>query len=359
MYILSFLVRRTHFIDEESSRLPSVSLIIAAYNEERVIEEKIRNSLALDYVPEKLEIIVVSDGSNDDTPDIVRRYSSEGVVSLHRPERRGKTAALNRAVSFARGEVLVFSDANTFYNREALRKLSRHFVDPRIGGVCGRKDIFTDETRQSSLGDSLYWKYESFLKGLESSVGSITGADGEIFAMRRSLYKEIDETVINDDAEVTFQIVKAGQRILYDSEAISKEFASVTLKDDFYVKVRMVAGGFQTIVRHWPFLLFSFRPFAFQFISHKVFRWLVPEFLGIAFICSALLARQAFYGILFAAQLVFYAAAAIGYRRLQRGRSAGAAYFPLYFSVMNFAALVGFYRFLTGKQSTLWRMAQR
>ncbi len=359
VYGISRFYRRNHNFSEEDSGFPTVSLIIAAYNEARVIEVKILNSLALDYPHEKLEIIVVSDGASDDTPKIVRHYAGEGVISLHQPERQGKTAALNRGVSLSRGEILVFSDANTHYNREAIRKLVRHFADPVVGGVCGRKDIFPEEDRQSSVGDSFYWKYESFLKELESSIGSITGADGEIFSMRRSLYKAIDESVINDDAEITFGIVGAGYRVLYDTEAISQESASITLKDDFYVKVRMVAGGFQTVSRHWHFLLFSFQPFALQFISHKVVRWLVPMFLIVAFITNVFLADLPAYGFLFISQCVFYAGAAVGYWRIRLGRKAAMLYIPLYFTVMNLAALVGLCRFLAGQQSTSWRKAQR
>jgi len=338
---------------------PRVSFIVAAYNEEKVIAAKLRNTLELAYPPDRLEVLVVSDGSSDGTEAIVRSFASRGVISLHQAERRGKTAALNRAVEHATGEFVVFSDANNDFSRDALVRLLSHFVDSGVGGVCGAKRIRQAEGRQSSVGDGLYWRYESALKLAESRIGNITGADGEIFAVRRSLYRPVPEYIINDDAQITLDIVRQGFSVRYEPSAQSFELASIEIKDDFYVKVRMVAGGFQTIVENAG-MLFPMRSwFAWAFFSHKTLRWLAPLFLLIAFTSSAMLARQQIYLLVLVTQLVFYGVAAIGYVRIARGALPLAVYVPLYFTAMNLAALGGLIRFLRRRQTVQWRKAQR
>ena len=179
-----------------------VTFLVAAYNESQVIEEKIRNTLSLDYPGDLLEIIVVADGSDDGTERIVETYADQGVISLHRPERRGKTAALNRGVEHAKGEIIVFSDANNEFSKSAIRELVKHFRDENVGGVCGIKQIKPASERESSTGDSIYWSYESRIKQAESDIATIIIADGEIFAIRKDLFEQIDESVINDDAEI-------------------------------------------------------------------------------------------------------------------------------------------------------------
>jgi len=337
----------------------TVSFIIAAYNEERVIGEKINNTLALDYPRERLEIIVVSDGSDDRTPEIVQQYEAQGVRLLHQPERRGKTAALNRAVAAASGDIIVFSDANNHFKQDAVRKLVRHFAQDRIGGVCGSKRIHQSDERESASGDGLYWKYESSIKSAESDIGSITGADGEIFAMRRHLYAPIPESVINDDAEITFRILSQGYRVIYDHDAESHEEASIRIQDDFNVKVRMVAGGYQTIQR-WP--LQTVVPtswHAFTFLSHKVLRWLAPVFMIVAFFGTLALSGHLLYRTLFLLQLPIYLAALAGVLMKNKGTMPSVIYIPYYLVVMNAAAFVGLLRYLNKKQTTRWRKAER
>lgn len=341
-----------------SAQLPKVSLIIAAYNEERVIEQKIANSLALNYPAKKLEIIVVSDGSDDTTPHLVSAYADRGVISLHEPERRGKTAALNRAVERAGGEMIVFSDANNDFNPDAIRALVAPFTDPAVGGVNGVKRIRADGEREAAAGDGFYWLYESVLKQAESDLGSITGADGEIFAMRKSLFEPIDTSLINDDAALTFQLVKGGHRILYEPGAVSYEAGSIQIEDDFQVKVRMVAGGFQTLAREAAYLLPPRNAFSWQFLSHKMLRWLMPELLVILFFSSVGYADNPLIRLLLVLQIGFYLLALVGWSR--RGQSLPFwLYFPFYFVAMNSAALFGLIRFLKGQQSTLWAKAKR
>jgi cellulose synthase/poly-beta-1,6-N-acetylglucosamine synthase-like glycosyltransferase len=281
------------------------------------------------------------------------------VVSLHEPQRRGKTAALNRAVKQAQGDILVFSDANNDFAPDAVRKLVTPFGDPRVGGVCGAKRIKPAVERQSSAGDSLYWRYESAVKFAESRLGTITNADGEIFAMRRRLYRNVPEHVINDDQQITLDLVGQGYSVRYAPEACSYEFASIHLRDDFHVKVRMVAGGFQTLVENAT-ALFPLRSwFAWAFFSHKTLRWLAPVFLILALVASAALSAEPIYRAALAAQLAFYGLALAGYAFLRRGRMPAATYVPLYFTTMNLAALCGLVRFLRRSQTVQWRKAQR
>jgi biofilm PGA synthesis N-glycosyltransferase PgaC len=339
-----------------NGQVPSVALVIAAYNEERVIEGKIHNSLALAYPKGRLRVLVVSDGSTDSTPEIVRRYENDSVALLHRPERRGKTAALNRAVAAVTEDIIVFSDANNAFSIDAVRELVEHFRDPRIGGACGLKKIYRVAERESSQGDGLYWKYESAIKEAESRLGSITTADGEMFAVRRSLYEPVDESVINDDAEITFLLIRKGYRVLYERRAMSYEHASIRIEDDVHVKIRMVSGGFQTVARHWAFLLPPRTWFAFNFLSHKLLRWLAPVFLIMIAGSSAMLFDEPFFFATVILQAVFYALAVVGWLGARRPPI---TYGPFYFCAMNLAALRGLWRFVSRTQSTQWRKAER
>lgn len=357
--VVIFLARLARKINPSGTYEPTVTIVIAAYNEEKVISEKVENSLALDYPAGKLHVIVVSDGSSDRTPVIVSGYADKGVLSLHEAERKGKSAALNRALRCATGEIVVFSDANNMYDRNALRALVRHFSDSRVGGVSGAKKILPHGGRMSTTGDSLYWKYESAIKKAESDLGSITAADGEITAIRRELFEPIDESIINDDAAITFSVVRNGSRFLYDEEAISREYASVSLIDDYFVKVRMVAGGFQTLFRYhsdiWP----PKNTFRIQFLVHKALRWLVPEFAILMFLANVALLASPFYAATFALQVLFYAVSGLGYVLLRRGHTVLMFYVPLYFTVMNAAAFMGLFRFLRRTQGVDWRKAAR
>lgn len=343
----------------KSAVLPRVTLIIAAYNEEKVIGRKITNSLALDYPAELLEIMVVSDGSSDSTPEIVRQFADRGVLGMHEPPRRGKTSALNRGVAAAKGEIVLFSDANNDFNPGAIRALVAHFADPTVGGVCGIKRIKEANGRESTEGDSLYWRYESAIKLAESTLGTITNGDGEIFAVRRSLYQPMDESVINDDAELTLNLVKGGYRVLYEPGAESYEYASIEIRDDFFVKVRMVAGGFQTIARHAAYLLPPRHWFGVAFFSHKILRWTAPVWLIVLFVSSLSMLSDPIATALFRGQVGFYALATIGWLMRQRDRLPTVIYVPFYFCAMNLAAFFGMIRFLKRTQGVQWRKAQR
>jgi len=344
----------------EAVPLPRVSLVIAAYNEELVIAKKLDNSLALDYPRELLEIIVVSDGSTDHTHEIVSGFADQGVVALHDPPRNGKSAALNRAVAAAAGDIVLFSDANNDFNTGAVRTMVQHFVDEQVGGVCGRKSIVAAADRQASEGDGLYWRYEAAIKKAESDLGIMTTADGEIFAIRRALWHPIPAEVINDDAEITFAMMRDGYRIVYEPGAVSSELASAHLGEDFRVKVRMIAGGFQTVQRHWRQLLPPRSAFAWAFLSHKLLRWLIPLLLVAVLLASLTLVATPLGALLLVGQVLFYGVAALGWHAQRRRNLSTWQYLPLYFSLMNVAALLGLRRFLAGDGvTTIWQKAAR
>lgn len=358
--ILIFVMAKIRNMTADKKEIfPSVSFIIAAYNEEKVIREKILNSLNLNYPPQYIEIIVVSDGSTDSTPKIVQEYESQGVKSVFSPPRKGKTAALNHGVKYATGEIIVFSDANSMFKADAINKLIRNFNDPSIGGVCGRKSIVTNRDRESSKGDSLFWDFESTIKTWQGQAGSISNADGEIFAIRHSLYQDIPEEIINDDQIITFDIISKGCRVIYEPEAVSFEEASIVLEDDFKVKARMVTGGYQIISRYRDTLFPPNNYFAFQFISHKVLRYVMPFFLITLFFSNLFITNGIFLYV-FILQVLFYCAALIGFILKKLNIKQGIFYIPNYYCIMNIAAIYGFFYYFRGSSGVaVWKKAAR
>lgn len=336
---------------------PSVSFIIAAYNEEKVIEQKIINTLELNYPEDKIQIIIVSDGSDDSTPNIVAKYPE--IKGMHVAKRGGKSAALNRAMTEADGEIIVFSDANNDFGRDAIYQLVKHFSDKSIGAVTGAKRIYANADRQSSSGDGLYWKYESMIKQAESSLGSITAAEGEILAVRRSLYQPIDSFKVNDDAAITFDLIKSGYRVLYESKAEAFEQASIDLMDDFNVKVRMTFGGFQTMSLEKNNIFPPKNWFAFTFLSHKVLRWFAPHFLILIFFCSLALSNILLINIFFWAQIAFYLTAFLGWINRTNNSLPNWVYIPTYFTCMNTALFYGFINYMKDSSNVKWKKAER
>jgi len=349
----------SEIIDINDENLPTVSFIIAAYNEQDVIYNKIKNTLAIDYPKNKIEIIVASHGSDDKTAEIVEGFADDGVKSLHSPIREGKTAALNYAVDVAEGEIIIFSDANNMFSDSAVKYLVRHYTDKTVGGVCGLKSIISDDDRQSSEGDGLYWKYESAIKNAESRCGTITNADGEIFSLRRELYTPMNKNIINDDLELTFDLNNKGYRILYEMKATSSELASISLVDDYFVKVRMVAGSFQALQKYFGQVFFPRTLFSWMFFSHKVLRWVMPLLLIIFLFATIMTVEYTIVYIFLLLQLSFYSLALIGYILLNKSHKYKILYIPLYFVMMNFAVGHGFLRYLRKGQSVSWRKASR
>jgi biofilm PGA synthesis N-glycosyltransferase PgaC len=363
IFILSKLKSNKHSVPVlEDNNLPDVTLLIAAYNEEQFIREKIRDTASLHYPRQKLSVFFVTDGSTDRTPDIVREFS--GVTLFHESQRKGKIHAVNRVMKYVTTPIVVFCDANTNLNPDAIRNIVRHYEDPSVGGVAGEKRIFVkSEDNASGSGEGLYWKYESFLKRKDSEVYSVVGAAGELFSIRTSLFEEPAENIIIEDFYLSLSITAKGYRFIYEPEAFAIETASVSVEEEWKRKVRICAGGFQAmgLLKH---LLNPFRYgiLTFQYISHRVLRWtLAPLFLPIVLLTNISLAIQGsfFYTLALACQIMFYFIAWLGYLNRDKKISIKGFFVPYYFCVMNFAVYAGLLRYLKGNQSVVWEKSQR
>jgi cellulose synthase/poly-beta-1,6-N-acetylglucosamine synthase-like glycosyltransferase len=340
---------------------PSVSLVIAAYQEEQVIREKLDNSLQLDYPRDRLEIVVVTDGSSDSTPQIVAKYAECGIQLLHQPERRGKSAAINRVVPHVHGEILLFSDANALYRPDALRKLVRNFADPSIGCVSGRKTV-VQAGADVAASEGTYWRYESALKRHESLLGSTMGVVGEMLALRARLFEPIPSRIINDDAYLALRVLRAGYRVLYEPEALSWEVGAASVQEDAVRRRRIAAGRYQVLFS--PRSLWPWRDAwaLFQLASHKLLRLLLPFFMLAALAGSAALVALAPRPesiTLLAAQLAFYALAAVGWAAESAGQRGGPSALAYYLTRSNLASLQSLAGYLGGTQSVLWTKARR
>lgn len=342
----------------EDGCLPRVSLVIAAYNEEAVIADRLRNALELDYPTDRLEILVGSDGSRDRTPAIVRQFGDRGVRLWEFTQNRGKATVLNSLVAEATGSILLMSDANTDIDRQAARRLVGWFVDPGIGAAVGRL-VLTDPRTGRNV-DSLYWRYETFLKRCESRLGALLGANGAIYAIRRELYVPIPpQTIVDDFVIPLLAKIKTDCSIVYDPEALAFEDSPAEVGAEFHRRCRIGAGGFQSVGMLRRLLDPRHGWAAFAFFSHKILRWNCPFFLIGAFISSFLIARQPLYRILFGAQLVLYAVSFLMLFVPARVSILRPLRLTTMFTGMNAALLVGFCRWLSGRQKGTWRRTVR
>lgn len=357
---------------------PPVTFIVAAYNEQDCISAKIGNSLSQDYPAGKIEYIFVTDGSTDETPDIIKAHPS--LRLLHRSERLGKTAALNRAVASATHEVIIVSDANTQLNKEAVRRIAAHYADPRVGGVAGEKKVvpvlpgdpemeagIRENPQAAFEGEGLYWKYESALKRIDSRFYSVVGAAGELFSFRKSLYEAVPENVILDDFIISMRVAQKGFRVIYEPGAYAMETPSLTMGDERKRKVRIAAGGFQSIVLLRELLQWWKSPrLSFLYISHRVLRWAASPFclvLGLAAGAALCLeGRNPLYQWLETLLLLLFGLGLLSPVLPDRGplkALSRLARLPRYFLFMNGSVLAGFARFLRGKQPAAWEKAKR
>lgn len=334
---------------------PRVSVIITAYNEEQDLAAKLENTLALDYPQPFLEVMVASDCSSDRTDDIVREFAAREVRLHRQPERLGKTAAQNAAVELATGEIIVFSDATTFYQKDVLRTIMPNFADPSVGCVTGRL-IYTDAARSSvGHGARSYWGYESFLRQHESQVRSLIGVCGCLYAVRRSAYRPLYHEACSDFVIAT-KMVEQGLRAVYEPKAVCTEETNVQANKELTTRVRIITQTFADLWRNRVMmnpLKSGF--FAVQLISHKVLRYLVPAFLIVILASSAVLAsRSMFFAFVFAAQTGFYLAAAIASLLERSGLHSRLLAIPHYFVLGNLASVIAFYQFLRGERYIRW-----
>lgn len=334
---------------------PAVSIIITAYNEERDIRAKLENTLQIDYPLEKLEIIVASDCSNDKTDDIAREFAARGVKLYRQIERRGKTSAQNMAVEKAMGEIVLFSDATTMYEKNVLRAMLPNFADETIGCVAG-KLIYVDSSDSGvGKGAKSYWSYETFLKEAESRACSLIGASGCLYSIRKSAYQAMYPEACSDFLIATV-MYRQGLRTVYEPQAACTEETNRHSAKEMRMRIRVISQTFTDLWRNREMMNpFKSGFYAIELFSHKVLRYAVPLFLFLLFISSAVAAVQsAFFAMAFLLQTAFYAAALGGWFLEKNGIRLGVVAMPLYFVLANIASCIGFYKFLRGERYARW-----
>jgi cellulose synthase/poly-beta-1,6-N-acetylglucosamine synthase-like glycosyltransferase len=352
--LLLGLVRRRPVQKGETE--PTVSVLIAAHNEEQSIAATLRNKLTQDYPADKLEVIVVSDGSADGTDAIVRTINPGRVKLIRQEPRAGKTAALNLAFPVSTGEILVFSDANSLYRPDTIRRLVRNFQDPRVGYVTGRMVYRNPDGSWTGEGCSLYMKYENLLRGIESEIGSIVGVDGGVDAVRRDLYRPMTPDQLPDFV-LPLSVVVQGYRVVYEPQALLMEDALQSSADEYAMRVRVSLRAFWGLKDMRSLLNPAGHPlFAWQLWSHKVLRYLCFLFMIGAYLANVPLWSQGrLYQALFVLQNAFYAGALLSSALGRRGLSFRPLYLANYFVLLNLSSAHAFGKFLTGKKQVLWQ----
>lgn len=347
----------------DDDQLPDVTLMICAYNEEDIIREKMENIRQIDYPANKFCVMWVTDGSNDGSNDLLKQYPE--VTLVYSPERKGKAMAMQHGLKVNKAEYVVFTDANTMLNTNAIREIVRQFMKPNVSCVSGEKRVAARTNDQiAAEGEGLYWKYESTLKQWDSDLYSAMGAAGELFAVKMSDYREAPTNALLDDFMMSMLIVKDGHRIAYTSEAYAMEYGSANMYEESKRKRRIAAGGLQSI--WWLRSLMNplkYPVVSFLFISHRVLRWSITPFTMLALIPLniALVALNAgiIYTVICILQLIFYAAAALGWLQTKTGRHGGLLYVPYYFLFMNVNVFRGISYLRSHSTSGTWEKAKR
>lgn len=353
---------------------PEVTLVIPAYNEMDCLPAKLSNSQALAYPADKLRLLFVTEGSTDGSTTYLEALRDGGdrqISVLGGPERVGKVAAMNRAMRYVETPLVIFSDANTQLNPQAIQNLVRHFQNDGVGAVAGEKriQVLTSEAAAGS-GEGLYWKYESYLKRKDAELHTVVGAAGELFALRTALYETVEHDTLLDDFMISLRIAGKGYRVEYEPDAYALERPSFSIVEEKKRKVRIAAGGFQSI-RRLLYLLNGFRYgwLTFQYVSHRVLRWAVTPFLlpliwlaNLALVLGSESLSPVMFLVwvgFFIGQCLFYLAAWVGYRLEHRQLRVKVLFVPFYFTFMNACAILGLQRYLRGNSSGIWEKARR
>ncbi len=337
-----------------------VTMVIAAHNEERVIEEKIRNTFDLEFPKGNLQVLIGSDASTDKTNALVAKYAPD-VQLMAFTQRGGKAGVLNQLVPHAQGEILVFCDANTMLLKNALQKLLAHFEDPAIGCVCGRLILHDAGNSALGIGESMYWNLESEIKKMEGKLGIVIGANGGIYAIRKELFETIPvDKVAMDDFFVTTRVLKAGKAAIYEPQAIGSEETSLETYGEFYRKVRISQANFNLLPRYLPLLNPLRGMVAYGFFSHKLLRWMAPVLMMVLLLANAmLLGRGMFFYTSFSLQVLLYFFAGLGYARNGKTRKTKLLLIPFYFVSMNLALLIGMFRAIFRQEGGMWKRIER
>lgn len=346
----------------QSEELPEVTLFITAYNEKDIITDKMNNCLSIEYPKEKLKIVWVTDGSDDGSPEELSKYPEATVY--FQPKREGKTAALNRGMQFIKSPIVVFTDANTMINKEAITEIVRLFNDKKVGCVAGEKRVMANDKDGAAGGEGIYWKYESVLKSLDSRLYSAVGAAGELFAIRTELFEVMEKDTLLDDFILSLRIAQKGYKIAYCDNAYAIESSSANIKEEEKRKIRISAGGLQSIWRLRSLLnIIKYKTLSFQYISHRVLRWSLTPILLFTLLpvnlALAIIQPSVTYIVLMILQIIFYIAGVYGYYLSTKQIKNKILFVPYYFLFMNINVIKGAL-YLKNKQTNgIWEKAAR
>lgn len=346
---------------------PDVCLFVTAYNEKDYITQKVENSFSLDYPPEKIQYLWVTDGSDDGTPELLSNYQKLEIH--HQPERKGKMHAMNRGMQFVTAPFVIFSDTNTILSKESVNEIVKCFSNPKVGCVAGEKRIAEKKTDAAAgSGEGLYWKFESYIKKLDFELNTTVGAVGELFAIRTHLFEPVETDTLLDDFIISLRIAQKNYIIAYAPNAYATETASLNVKEEMKRKIRIAAGGMQTLVRLKSLLNpFKHGLLSWQYFSHKVMRWTIaPLSFFLLFPVNLLILFQSgnieptnFYLCFFICQLIGYLMVYIGWQMENRKLKFKKMFVPYYFFSINYASVLGIIRYFKGKQSVNWEKSKR
>jgi cellulose synthase/poly-beta-1,6-N-acetylglucosamine synthase-like glycosyltransferase len=371
--ILCVLVRiKLRFKPLDSTREPlvyepEVCLFVTAYNEKEYVDQKVANSFSLDYPREKVQYIWVTDGSDDGTPELLEKYPALEVY--HQPARKGKIDAMNRGMQFVKAPIVIFSDTNTRLSPNTIRDMGACFADPEVGCVAGEKRIVEHETESASAaGEGLYWRIESKIKEMDALLNSAVGGVGELFAIRTDLFQPVENDTLLDDFIISLRIARKGYRIAYTPRAFAEETASLNVKEELKRKIRIAAGGVQTMCRlPWLLNIFKYGLLSWQYFSHKVLRWSVaPVFLFLFLPLNIWIVYQnslwcstSFYTLFLWFQFLCYLLAVSGWFLEHRKLRLKLFFAPYYFVVINYASVAGIVRYFRRQQKVTWEKSKR
>lgn len=372
-FILMFLVlikkaiiRKKNNPKNKDDQSKTICIIIPAYNELDWLEQKYQNTKKLIYPKNKIQIIFVIDGSDDGSYDYLRQYKD--IKLLYKPERKGKMAAMNQAASISESDILVFTDVNTLINETALEEIIKIFDSKEVACVAGKKQVISNKKDNSSAtGESMYWIYESLIKEMESYLSSTVSVAGELFAIRRVLYQNMNEDTLVDDLVLSLELVKKNYKIKYAKNAIATETASKNIKEELKRKKRIATGAIQTLFRYSEIMnIFKYGFYSFQFISHKIFRWIILPISLILLLPVNLIVISlddfkfnSIYVFFLFLQIVFYIFAMIGYLFRNINIKNKILFMPFYIIVYNISMFFGFYNYIANNQSVKWEKAER
>ena len=361
------LIYPKRFFQVDNNFEPEVCLFVTAFNEKDYVKQKVENSFSLDYPKEKIQYLWITDGSDDGTPELLKKY--ERLEVHHLPERKGKMHAMNRGVKFVKTPIIIFSDTNTILGKQSIREIVAKFSNPRTGCVAGEKRIVEKQADAAAgAGEGLYWKMESWVKNMDAELNSAVGAVGELFAIRTELFEDVETDTLLDDFIISLRIAQKGYRIAYSPKAYAEETASINVKEELKRKIRIAAGGIQTIFRLKGLLNpFRYGVLSWQYFSHKVLRWtLAPISLFIFLPVNIFIVTEhyafrnfEFYTLVLYIQLVCYLLAAIGWFFENKQLRFKILFLPYYFVSINYASIYGIVRFLKGNQSVNWEKSKR